>query len=58
MLNITAHDDGVGTDDIRMGNGLRGMRERLENIGGSVEVSSVRGHGFDVRVRLPLEVTH
>lgn len=57
-LTITGHDDGVGTDDVRFGNGLRGMRERAEKIGGTVEVSSLRGHGFDVRIRLPLEVTH
>ena len=53
-LRIDASDDGSGTDRITFGNGLRGMRERVEQAGGTVEVASVRGKGFDVHVRLPL----
>lgn len=53
-LFIDAVDDGSGTDRIRFGNGLRGMRERVEQAGGSVEVASARGKGFEVHVRLPL----
>jgi signal transduction histidine kinase len=53
-LDIDAHDDGAGTDDVRFGNGLRGLRERVEQMSGTVEVSSVRGRGFNVHVRLPL----
>jgi signal transduction histidine kinase len=53
-LTIEARDDGVGTDDIRFGNGLRGMHERIEELHGTMEVRSGRGRGFDVLVRLPL----
>lgn len=53
-LTIEAHDDGVGTDDVQFGNGLRGMHERIEELHGTMEVRSGRGHGFDVLVRLPL----
>jgi signal transduction histidine kinase len=53
-LDIDARDDGSGTDDLRIGNGLRGMRERVEQVRGSVDVSSSRGGGFSVHVRLPL----
>ncbi len=52
-LTIESRDDGCGTDDVRFGNGLRGMRERVEEARGSIEVSSMRGHGFHVLVRLP-----
>jgi len=53
-LDIDARDDGAGTDSVRFGNGLRGIRERVEQVRGSLEVSSMRGRGFTVRVRLPL----
>jgi signal transduction histidine kinase len=53
-LSIESRDDGCGTDDVRFGNGLRGMRERVEEARGSMEVSSMRGAGFAVGVRLPL----
>ena len=53
-LDIDARDDGAGTDNIRFGNGLRGIRERVEQVRGSLEVSSMRGRGFNVHVRLPL----
>ena len=35
------------------GNGLRGMRERVEALRGSLEVITARGKGFEVRVMLP-----
>jgi signal transduction histidine kinase len=54
-LAIDAHDDGAGTDEIRFGNGLRGIRERVEQVHGDLDVSSTRGRGFRVHVRLPLE---
>ena len=53
-LDIHARDDGAGTDHVRFGNGLRGIRERVEQVRGSLEVSSMRGRGFNVHVRLPL----
>jgi signal transduction histidine kinase len=53
-LDIDARDDGAGTDHVRFGNGLRGIRERVEQVHGSLEVSSMRGRGFSVHVRLPL----
>ena len=54
-LAIDARDDGVGTDRVQFGNGLRGMRERVAHAGGTLEVQSMRGRGFEVRIRLPLE---
>jgi len=53
-LSIDARDDGGGTDDVYFGNGLRGMRERVEEARGSIEVTSMRGRGFEVHVTLPL----
>ena len=53
-LAIEAKDDGVGCDRVTFGNGLRGMRERVEAVRGSLEVISSRGKGFEVRVMLPV----
>ena len=54
-LTIDARDDGIGTDRVQFGNGLAGMRERVTQAKGTMEVQSMRGKGFEVRVRLPLE---
>jgi signal transduction histidine kinase len=56
-LSIEARDDGGGTDEVRFGNGLRGMRERVEQLSGTLLVKSMRGRGFEVQVRIPLEGT-
>lgn len=53
-LSIDARDDGTGVDNVRFGNGLLGLRERVEQIRGTFEVTSMRGRGFSVRVSLPL----
>jgi len=56
---IDARDDGVGgeVEDILPGNGLRGMRERLAQYGGVLDVSARRGEGFHLRASLPV-ATH
>jgi len=56
-LVIDARDDGSGTDHVQFGNGLNGMRERVRQSGGTMDVASMRGRGFEVHLRLPLEGT-
>lgn len=53
-LSIDARDDGVGSDNVRFGNGLLGLRERVQQAQGTFEVTSMRGRGFTVHVTLPL----
>lgn len=55
-LVITAQDDGRG-GRFTPGNGLEGMRERFENLGGSLAISSAEGAGFTVKGILPLAET-
>ncbi|HCV95896.1 MAG TPA: sensor histidine kinase [Stenotrophomonas sp.] len=50
---IQAHDDGVGADGIVVGNGLRGMRERLYQCGGELQIETRRGQGFRLRASVP-----
>ena len=54
MAEIT--DDGRGFDPVvaQGGVGLVGMRERVEELGGEIEVSSRPGEGTEVTVRVPL----
>jgi signal transduction histidine kinase len=53
-LSIDARDDGVGADNITFGNGLLGLRERVQQAGGTFEVTSMRGRGLSLHVTLPL----
>ncbi len=51
---VEAHDDGMGTADLRDGQGLRGMRSRLQELGGWLEVRTAPGRAFVLNARLPL----
>lgn len=51
---MTIQDDGSGAP-VRRGHGLRGMEERLESVGGSVEIASVQ-KGAERGTRLTLRV--
>jgi signal transduction histidine kinase len=54
-IALTARDDGRGADIVAWGNGLRGMRERFEELSGRVEFSSAAGRGFEVHAFMPGE---
>lgn len=53
-LTITAKDDGRGAKEIRTGHGLIGMREKLEAVGGHLEIQSQAARGFQISAWLPL----
>ncbi len=55
VIELVARDDGRGASEIKPGNGLTGMRERLEVFGGSLDIETRPGYGFVVLARLPLE---
>src|SRR5438552_15642389 len=54
-LRLELRDDGDGfkVKDRHDGFGLAGMRERVEQLGGKLKISSARGKGTDVLVTLP-----
>jgi signal transduction histidine kinase len=54
---LTAHDDGRGASDLAVGNGLRGMSERLQQLGGELRLESRPGAGFSLHAWLPMENT-
>src|ERR671912_540403 len=55
-IQIEVADDGQGFDpgSARAGMGLVGMRERVEGLGGKIEVRSRPGEGTKVTVRVPV----
>lgn len=50
-IRLTGHDNGPTTTAFAPGNGLRGLQERVEIMGGSMDVST--RDGFTVEIRLP-----
>ena len=53
-LELIIGDDGKGCSNIVDNNGLRGIRERLEKVNGTVRFLSSDGEGFLTRVKIPL----
>jgi PAS domain S-box-containing protein len=54
LIEVT--DDGRGFDfaSVSAGVGISGMRERVEGLGGTIEISSRPGKGTRVKLRVPL----
>ena len=52
---LRARDDGRGAHELMPGNGLNGMRERLRELGGRLDISTGPGLGFQLRAWMPLE---
>lgn len=53
-LTITVHDDGAGGADPTRGSGLRGLADRVEALGGRLDLQSTAGHGTQVRAVIPV----
>ena len=53
-IAVHARDDGRGADDLQHGNGLVGMRERVEGAGGRLDIVTSPGGGFTLDARLPV----
>jgi signal transduction histidine kinase len=55
LLDLSIRDDGVGGADPAGGSGLIGLRDRVQALGGSIEVDSPLGAGTAIVVELPLQ---
>jgi signal transduction histidine kinase len=55
LLHLSIRDDGVGGADPSGGSGLIGLRDRVQALGGSIEVSSRPREGTAIVVELPLQ---
>jgi len=54
-LRVEVRDDGVGGADPHRGSGLTGLRDRVEALGGRIEIISPAGHGTSLSVEIPVE---
>lgn len=58
FYTLLVRDDGRGTANLEPGNGLKGMTERIQNLGGTVAFgTAAQGKGFHAFVKLPRKVT-
>ncbi|MDT5363958.1 MAG: hypothetical protein QOC69_5720 [Mycobacterium sp.] len=53
-LHLSIEDDGVGGANASSGSGLTGLMDRVEALGGTMEISSQPGNGTALRVNIPL----
>ena len=53
LLVVEVVDDGIGGADTERGTGLRGLADRVESLGGRLQVWTPRGGGTRVRAALP-----
>jgi len=54
FVDVSIRDDGVGGADIQRGSGLVGLQDRVEALGGHVDVTSPPGEGTTVQVTIPI----
>jgi signal transduction histidine kinase len=54
VLRLSIADDGLGGAEPGQGSGLIGLRDRIEALGGSIEISSPSGNGTTLRVEIPV----
>jgi signal transduction histidine kinase len=52
-IDVRITDDGRGQDEVKAGHGLKGMRQRLEEVGGRLTVEAAMGRGFTIEAWVP-----
>jgi signal transduction histidine kinase len=53
-LHLSIRDDGVGGADPTLGSGLIGLSDRIEALGGTIEVESPPGKGTNLDAEIPI----
>jgi signal transduction histidine kinase len=54
VLLLSIRDDGVGGADASLGSGLTGLRDRIEALGGTLQVESPKGRGTHIEAAIPM----
>jgi signal transduction histidine kinase len=54
QVRVEVADDGVGGADLEGGSGLRGLADRVETLGGTLQVQSATGQGTRLAAEIPL----
>jgi signal transduction histidine kinase len=53
-LCLSVVDDGVGGADLSGGSGLIGLKDRVEALGGTIDIASPPGNGTRLDIEIPL----
>jgi signal transduction histidine kinase len=53
-LHMSVRDDGAGGADPARGSGLIGLKDRVDALGGTIEIDSAPGSGTRIEVELPV----
>ena len=56
-LYLSIRDDGIGGADARKGSGLIGLVDRVEALGGQIDIASRLGDGTSLLVNIPSDPT-
>jgi signal transduction histidine kinase len=51
---LRIRDDGTGGADLTRGSGLIGLKDRVEAVGGQLEIASIAGRGTSLSATIPL----
>jgi len=54
VVRLAIRDDGIGGADPAQGSGLTGLRDRIEALGGTLEVTSPAGSGTTLLIEIPV----
>ena len=54
VLHLSIRDNGIGGADSRKGSGLIGLKDRLEAVGGRLQIESLPGSGTSMCATIPL----
>ena len=54
VVRLAIRDDGIGGADPARGSGLTGLRDRIEAVGGTLDVTSPADGGTTLRIEIPL----
>jgi signal transduction histidine kinase len=55
VVRLAIRDDGIGGADPGQGSGLLGLTDRIEALGGTLEVTSPAGKGTTLLIEIPLD---
>lgn len=55
LLLVSIRDDGVGGADASRGSGLIGLQDRVETLGGTIEIAGGSGHGTTILASIPID---
>jgi signal transduction histidine kinase len=55
ILLLAIRDDGIGGADLTQGSGLIGLNDRIEALGGTLQITSPAGNGTTLLIEVPLK---